>query len=128
VIAEDSHLYTMYAILDRSSIDANNHPEYVVNKLKTANKLAPVLHVSAKKLLTYLTPKHKSFQVQFGQAGANLTVAQKAKIDKLKLPGIKFTETPSRLYMNGNFASHVVGLAFPEYNNKTRQSDIPGVM
>ncbi|MDN6028856.1 MAG: PASTA domain-containing protein [Lactobacillus sp.] len=128
VIAEDSHLYTMYAILDRSSIDANNHPEYVVNKLKTANKLAPVLHVSAKKLLTYLTPKHKSFQVQFGQAGANLTVAQKAKIDKLKLPGIKFTETPSRLYMNGNFASHVVGLALPEYNKKTRQSDITGVM
>lgn len=34
----------------------------------------------------------------------------KQQIDKQKLPGIKFIENPARLYPNGTFASHVVGL------------------
>lgn len=121
-IAEDSHLYTVYAILDKSSIDYKNKPEYVVNKEKTAAKLATVLPLSQKKILKYLNPKHKAFQVQFGTAGSNLTKAQKQKIEKMKLPGIKFLETPSRLYPNGNFASHIVGLAQPEYNKDGSQT------
>lgn len=121
-IAEDSHLYTIYAILDKSSINYKNKPEYVVNKEKTATKLATVLPLSKKKILKYLNPKHKAFQVQFGTAGSNLTKAQKQKIEKMKLPGIKFLETPSRLYPNGNFASHIVGLAQPQYNKDGTQT------
>lgn len=70
-IAEDSHLYTIYAILDKSSINYKNKPEYVVNKEETATKLATVLPLSKKKILKYLNPKHKAFQVQFGTAGSN---------------------------------------------------------
>ena len=96
-IAEESHLYTIYAILDKSSINYKNKPEYVVNKSETAEKLAKVLPMSADKIYQYLTPKHKAFQVQFGTAGSGLTSKQKKKIEAMKLPGIKFLATPSRL-------------------------------
>lgn len=128
VIAEDSHLYTIYAILDKSSINYKNKPEYVVNKKETARKLATVLPMSEKKILQYLTPKTKAFQVQFGAGGSGLTEAQKEKIQAMKLPGIKFMETPSRFYPNGTFASHVVGLAQPLYSKKTGSQNLVGTM
>ncbi|WEV71517.1 penicillin-binding transpeptidase domain-containing protein [Lactobacillus sp. ESL0785] len=127
-IAQDSHLYTVYAILDKSSIDYHNKPEYVVDKEQTANKLAKVLPLSAAKILHYLTPAHSVFQVQFGSAGNGLTKQQKDQIDAMKLPGIKFFETPARLYPNGNFASHIVGLAVPQYNRKTHSENLTGTM
>lgn len=127
-IAEDSHLYTIYAILDKSSINYKNKPEYVVNKTKTAEKLSKVLPLSADKIYQYLNPKHKAFQVQFGSGGSGLTLKQKKQIEAMKLPGIKFVETPSRLYPNGNFASHIVGLAQPEYDKKTNSEALVGTM
>ena len=127
-IAEDSHLYTIYAILDKSSINYKNKPEYVVNKSETAEKLATVLPMSADKIYRYLNPKQKAFQVQFGTAGSGLTSKQKKKIEAMKLPGIKFLATPSRLYPNGNFASHIVGLAQPEYDKKTNSEALVGTM
>lgn len=45
----------------------------------------------------------------------------------MKLPGIKFLATPSRLYPNGNFASHIVGLAQPEYDKKTNDETLLGL-
>lgn len=127
-IAEDSHVYSIYAILDKSSINYKNKPEYVVNKTETAEKLAKVLPMSASKIYKYLTPKKKVFQVQFGTGGSGLTLKQKKKIEAMKLPGIKFIETPSRLYPNGNFASHIVGLAQPEYDKKTKDQVLVGTM
>ena len=127
-IAEDSHLYTIYAILDKSSINYKNKPEYVVNKTETAEKLSKVLPLSADKIYQYLNPKHKAFQVQFGTAGSGLTSKQKKKIEAMKLPGIKFLATPSRLYPNGNFASHIVGLAQPVYDKKTNAQNLVGTM
>ena len=127
-VAQDSHLYTIYAILDKSSINYKNKPEYVVNKAETAEKLAKVLPLSADKILQYLNPSHPAFQVQFGTAGIGLTRKEKERIEKMKLPGIKFFETQSRLYPNGNFASHIVGLATPEYNKKTKTQDLIGTM
>ncbi|MGK4072195.1 penicillin-binding transpeptidase domain-containing protein [Lactobacillus crispatus] len=127
-IAEDSHLYTVYAILDKTSINYKNKPEYVVNKTKTAEKLAQVLPLSAEKIYQYLTPKKKVFQVQFGTGGSGLTLRQKKKIEAMKLPGIKFLETPSRLYPNGVFASHTVGLAQPIWNKKTNAQNLVGTM
>ncbi|MCT6902789.1 MAG: penicillin-binding protein, partial [Lactobacillus sp.] len=92
-VAQDSHLYTIYAILDKSSINYKNKPEYVVDKNKTAQKLSQVLPLKADKILNYLNPSHSVFQVQFGTAGSNLTKKQKVQIEKMKLPGIKFFET-----------------------------------
>ena len=121
-IAEDSHQFTIYAILDKSSIDYKNKPMYVVDKKKTAYELAKVLPLSEKKIYQYLNPKRKAYQVEFGTAGANLTLSQKKEIEAMKLPGIKFVETPSRLYPNGVFASHIVGLVTPKSNSKTTSS------
>ncbi|RMC48692.1 penicillin-binding transpeptidase domain-containing protein [Lactobacillus sp. ESL0228] len=127
-VAQDSQLYTVYAILDKSSINYKNKPEYVVNKEITAEKLAQVLPLSKNQILHYLSPIHPAFQVQFGNAGIGLNKKQKDKIEKMKLPGIKFFETQSRLYLNGNFASHVIGLATPEYNKKTKKENLVGTM
>ena len=127
-VAQDSHLYTIYAILDKSSINYQNKPEYVVNKEKTAQQLAKVLPISEEQILHYLNPAHAAFQVQFGAAGNGLTRRQKKQIEQMKLPGIKFFETQSRLYPNGNFASHIVGLASPKYNKKTKTQDLVGTM
>ena len=127
-VAQDSHLYTIYAILDKSSINYKNKPEYVVDKNKTAQKLSQVLPLKADKILNYLNPSHSVFQVQFGTAGSNLTKKQKVQIEKMKLPGIKFFETQSRLYPNGNFASHIIGMATPKFDEKTRQQNLEGTM
>ncbi|MCT7781030.1 MAG: penicillin-binding protein, partial [Lactobacillus iners] len=57
VIAEDSHSFTLYAILDKSSLDYKGKPMYVVDKKKTAEKLSTVIPLSEKKILKYLHPK-----------------------------------------------------------------------
>lgn len=48
VIAEDSHSFTLYAILDKSSLDYKGKPMYVVDKKKTAEKLSTVIPLSEK--------------------------------------------------------------------------------
>ena len=55
---------------------------YVTNKRKTAQKLAEVLPLSEEKIYSYLTPKHKAFQVEFGSAGTGLTLSQKEKLKR----------------------------------------------
>lgn len=40
----------------------------------------------------------------------------------MHLPGIHFDETPSRLYPNGRFASHIIGIAQPFNDKKIIQS------
>lgn len=127
-IAEDSHVYTVYAVLDHSAIDYHNKPQYVVNKEKTAEKLAEVLPLSKERILKYLNPKKKSYQVEFGSGGSGLTIRQRHKIESFKLPGIKFIETPARLYPNGNFASPIVGLAQVQTNHQTENSNLVGIM
>ncbi|MDO4912141.1 MAG: penicillin-binding protein [Lactobacillus sp.] len=128
VVAEDSHLYTVYAILDKSYIDYEGKAAYVTNKEETAAKLSTVLKISQDKIFKYLNPSTESFQVQFGSAGSNLTLAQKKAIEKMNLPGIKFYQTPSRIYPNGIFASHIVGLATPTYDKKTGKEVLTGTM
>lgn len=126
-LAEDSHAFTVYAILDHSAIDYHNKPMYVVDKHKTADKLAQVLPISAERIYHYLTPKHRSYQVEFGTAGSNLTIRERKKIESFHLPGIKFVETPARLYPNGTFASHTIGLA-QQVNGKKQSTDLVGTM
>lgn len=127
-IAEDTYLYTIYAVLDKSALTSSGHPDYVVDKSETARKLASVLPLSQKQIYHYLTPRQNAFQVQFGSKGNNLSAATRNKIMRMHLPGIKFNETPSRMYPNGTFASHIVGIASPEYNKKTGTQDLVGTM
>ena len=125
VIAEDSHSFTLYAILDKSSLDYKGKPMYVVDKEKTAEKLSTVIPLSEKKILKYLHPKHKA---EFGTAGSGISLATKKKIMAMHLPGIHFDETPSRLYPNGRFASHIIGIAQPFNDKKTHSINLIGTM
>lgn len=128
VIAEDSHSFTLYAILDKSSLDYKGKPMYVVDKEKTAEKLSTVIPLSEKKILKYLHPKYKAYQVEFGTAGSGISLATKKKIMAMHLPGIHFDETPSRLYPNGRFASHIIGIAQPFNDKKTHSINLIGTM
>ena len=124
VIAEDSNTYTIYAILDKQNKNGDK-PDYVTDKAKTAKVLSRYLAISEDKILARLNPTKKHvFQVEFGTPGTKLSLAIKKQIDAEKQPGIHFRETPSRLYPNGVFASHVIGIA----QAQDKGSGLTGVM
>ena len=96
-IATDTSKYTVYAIIDSSYRSASGKALYVTNKKKTAKVLAKYLDLSEAQILKILSPSSKGiFQVQFGTAGSNLSVATMEKIKKANLPGINFTQIPAR--------------------------------
>ena len=43
--------------------------------------------------------------------GTNLTYQDKQKLEKMDLPGITLYPETERFYPNGNFASHLIGMA-----------------
>ena len=65
----------------------------------------------------------KAFQVEFGQKGTNLTYQDKVKLDKMDLPGITLYPETERFYPNGNFASHLIGMA-----QKIRYRELNGAL
>ena len=48
--------------------------------------------------------------MEFGQKGTNLTYQDKEKL-KMDMPGISLYPETERFYPNGNFASHLIGMA-----------------
>lgn len=83
--------------------------ETIVDFKKTAEGLAPILGMTTKELETYLIENKDRSQIEFGKKGNDLTLDQKEKIDKLKLPGIRMIEEPKRYYPNGIFLSDTLG-------------------
>src|SRR5699024_8967612 len=123
--------YKLLAVLtDKWSKDAEN-PQYVVDKKKTAEALSKYIAMDQSEIYERLT-KAGLAQVEFGAAGSNLTFDIKRKIEEEKLPGIQFVETPTRLYPNSIFASHLVGLAqlpkTEKENDKLSSSMLTGVL
>ncbi|KRN13738.1 penicillin-binding protein 2B [Fructilactobacillus fructivorans] len=127
-LAEDTSTYSIYAILNKSQKTKDNKPDYVTNPQKTAKVLSENLPISYKEALKTLQPKKKAFQVEFGNPGKNISLVDKQKIVAQHLPGIKFVQQQSRLYPNGVFASHIVGLASQVTNNKTKETNLVGQM
>lgn len=128
-IATDTSKYTVYAIIDSSYRSASGKALYVNNKKKTAKVLAKYLDLSEAQILKILSPSSKGiFQVQFGTAGSNLSVATMEKIKKANLPGINFTQIPAREYPEGNFASQLLGMTTLKTNTKTGTTQLVGDM
>mgnify|MGYP005983635771 FL=1 len=128
-IAEDTSTYSIYAIVSKSQVGPNNKPLYVTNKKKVANVLSKYLPISYKKALKALKPSNsKTFQVEFGNAGNNISVATKEKIEKEKLSGINFVSSEARLYPNGTFASNLIGFAQQSQQKESDTSQLSGVM
>lgn len=128
-IATDTSKYTVYAIIDSSYRSASGKALYVTNKKKTAKVLAKYLDLSEAQILKILSPSSKGiFQVQFGTAGSNLSVATMEKIKKANLSGINFTQIPAREYPEGNFASQLLGMTTLKTNTKTGTTQLVGDM
>ena len=129
LLAENTNTYTIYAVLNKQQKTAAGKPMYVTNKRKTAKVLAKYIDLSEKKFYKILKSASKNtFQVEFGNAGSNLTIETHDKIVASKLTGISFTKQPARLYPNGTFASHLIGIAQPTTNSKTGTSSLVGIM
>lgn len=126
VLARDTSRYTVYAVLDKRQKTISGKPLYVTNKKRTARILANYLDVSEKKIYKALTPKKKLYQVQFGTAGANISVSKMEEIKDRHLTGINFVKTPARQYPEGEYARQLLGSTSVKTNRKTNQAKLVG--
>ncbi|UOB21314.1 penicillin-binding transpeptidase domain-containing protein [Macrococcus armenti] len=110
ILAEDIESYKLVAILDERISKGSKKPKHVVDKKKTAKALSKIIDMKEKEIYKVLSNK-KAFQVEFGKAGRDLTFEQKQSIQNLNMPGLTFFSEKKRFYPNGNFASHLIGLA-----------------
>ena len=128
-IAEDTSTYSIYAVIDHSQKSTSGKPLYVTNKQKVATVLSQNLSISKAKALKALSPsKPNIFQVEFGSAGTNISVATKQAIEAKHLKGINFVASPAREYPNGTFASQVIGIAQAQTSEKTSKTTLVGQM
>lgn len=126
-IAVDATSYKMIAILT-DSWSPPDRPIHVQEPEKLANVLADHLALSYDEAYRKLTSD--SSQVEFGAAGNNLSYdtvkSLKEDLKDNNLSGITFEESQTRLYPNGTFASHIIGLAQETEEDDDHQ--ISGVM
>ena len=129
-IAMDAASYSLVAVLtDKWSTKEN--PNYVKDKEKTAEVISQNIPLSKEAVLEILNRKGEDgkplAQVEFGNEGKDLSYETKVTIEKTKLPGLVFTETPKRLYPNGVFASNLVGIAsLPTKTDEDTADFVPG--
>ncbi|MBA1395219.1 penicillin-binding protein, partial [Lactobacillus sp. XV13L] len=88
----------------------NKKPLYVTDKKRVAQVLSKYIALSPTQIYQILTPNINQFQVEFGNAGDNLSLNVKKAIESYHLPGIYFYSTPSRSYPNGSMAANTIGL------------------
>jgi penicillin-binding protein 2B len=119
IVAEDTPSYTVVAVLDKTLTTDPEKPRHVVDPEMTAKKLAPLLNMEVSEVERIL--KKDAKQVEFGTKGRNISQQLKMKIEELNLPGIGFIRDTKRFYLNGTFASHVIGYVqkSDEENGKT---------
>ncbi|MGI8144956.1 penicillin-binding protein [Staphylococcus haemolyticus] len=110
ILAEDVERYKVVAVVDKSAGKSGDKPRYVEDKKKTAEELSKIIDMKPEEIEKQLNQK-KAFQVEFGQKGTNLTYQDKQKLEKMDLPGITLYPETERFYPNGNFASHLIGMA-----------------
>lgn len=108
VVAEDTTSYTLVAILDESVTTNKNKPQHVKDPEKTAAVLAKYLDMSESDIYKRLT-KEGAWQVEFGNAGRDISYKTKQEMEAEKLPGITFLQDSKRFYPNGMFSSHLLG-------------------
>lgn len=116
-LAQTVDSYTIIAYLDESRSKNSLKPLHVVDKEKTAEKLAPILKMDKDRIYKLLNQKGL-YQVEFGNYGKGLTQLQKEEIEKLKLPGIDFISTSKRYYPNLDFASYTLGYVTSKESGK----------
>lgn len=121
-IAIDATSYKMIAVLtDKWSTEKN--PQHVTDAEAVAKIISENINLPEEKVLEYLM--REVDQVEFGSAGNNLsyqTVSSiKEELQEKNLSGVIFEDKQKRLYPNGTFASHTVGLA--QYTGDNEEED-----
>lgn len=126
-IAQDSTTYTVYAVIDKNFLSAQKEILYVQES--QFNIVADIFHEHLDMEKDYVLSQlrqPKLNQVYFGSKGKNITygtmtaIAEAAEAAGIK--GISFSASPGRLYSNGVFASHFIGLAQLKDNEDGSQS------
>ena len=125
-LAQDTNRYTVYAVLDHKQKTTSGKPLYVTDKAKAARVLSKYLHISEDHAYQTLNPHKKVFQVEFGNAGANLSIRKMKQIKAAHVNGLHFVAMPARQYPQGEFASQLVGLATAKENKQTGQTTLTG--
>ena len=115
VLAQDVSSYTLIAYLSdtRSTEDNIRH---VVDKEKTAKELSKLIDMKYEKILERLNKD--AYQVEFGNAGKNLSQLEMEEIKDLNLPGIGFSKSTKRYYPNATFASYLLGYTVNKKDEK----------
>lgn len=126
-IAMDATSYSLIGVLTDKWSDDEENPQHIVDKEKTARVLAEHIDMTEQEIYDIISQDNVD-QVEFGLAGTNLSYNQKAKIEEEGLPGVTFKETPSRLYPNGIFASHLVGYAAVDKEAPASEQTLSGLM
>lgn len=127
-IAEDTSTYTLYAIMAKNQRSASGKALYVKSNPQTAKVLAKYLPISYKKALATLQKGAGKFQIEFGTAGNNISLSTKEKIEAQHVSGLHFTESEARLYPNGKFASHLIGLTSLKHTSDNDRTRLTGSM
>lgn len=116
-LAQNVSSYNLIAYLDPKRSENEDKLYHVKDKKNTAKKLATVINMKEEDILEILN-QEGLYQVEFGNAGRNLTEMKKEAIVALNLPGISFIESQKRYYPNGDFASYIIGYAKKDENQK----------
>ncbi|UJF15128.1 penicillin-binding protein [Jeotgalibaca sp. MA1X17-3] len=122
-IAMDATSYSLLGVLTDEWNEDKDNPQHIIDKEKTAQVLSTHIDMSKTEILNVLQQENVN-QVEFGRAGVNLSYSTKADIEEEELPGIVFVETPSRLYPNGIFASHLVGYAAVDKEDEEENEEL----
>ncbi|TMU88365.1 PASTA domain-containing protein [Bacillus sp. BHET2] len=120
VVAEDTSSFKLVGILSDTVTSNPKAPQHIVDKKKTAAILEKYIDMSESKIYRLLN-QDDLFQVEFGTAGNDLSFQLKQKIEKEKLPGIRFVSKTKRLYPNGKFASQVLGVVRDDATDGNRK-------
>lgn len=128
-LAYDRPSFKLYAIVDDNFTLNEKDPQHVLDIDGTAEKLAPILGVEPSQVKETLQKgkDNERFQVEFGNAGKDLSQKTKEEIEELELPGLNFEQEAIRYYPNGTFASHIIGFARRDLDQEDDDSQIYGV-
>ena len=95
-IALDATSYSLIGVLTDKWSEDKEKPNHIVDKEKTAEVLAKYIDMPREEIYKIISQPDVD-QVEFGNAGSDLSYGVKMKIEEENVPGLVFEETPSRL-------------------------------
>lgn len=118
-VVEDTKRYSIYVVLSKTAV-AYGKPLYLKDgdKQKAAEILHECLGMDTDKLTALFS--QQKYQVELGRKGQNLTLSTRNRIvsemKKAGVTGMNFTESTDRMYPNGIFSSHLIGVTSKSSN------------